>query len=135
MRILTDSNVFVSALITAQGTPARVLELALRYHQVLISEKMLTELLSATTRPKLDRYLPAMARAKRLAEFSIRCHPVPDIAGSGPPCRDPKDQYLADLAAAHQPDLLISGDRDLLALHPIGVTRVVTPTEALALLQ
>lgn len=31
-------------------------------------------------------------------------------------CRDPKDDYLVALAEVHQVALLVSGDRDLLAL-------------------
>jgi putative PIN family toxin of toxin-antitoxin system len=41
-------------------------------------------------------------------------------------CRDPGDAFLVALARAAAVDALVTGDRDLLELHEIGVT-VITP--------
>jgi uncharacterized protein len=42
-------------------------------------------------------------------------------------CRDPRDDKFLELALAGRADLLLTGDADLLALHPFRGTAIVTP--------
>ena len=46
-------------------------------------------------------------------------------------CRDPKDDKFLDVALAGGAHALITGDLDLLALHPFHGIPIVTPAEFL----
>ncbi len=46
-------------------------------------------------------------------------------------CRDPKDDKFLDLAVNGQATCLISGDADLLALHPFRGIAILTPAQFL----
>ena len=47
-------------------------------------------------------------------------------------CRDFKDDMFLELALAAKADFLITGDADLLALHPFNQTAILTPATYLA---
>lgn len=47
-------------------------------------------------------------------------------------CRDEKDNILLDLAECCSADYIITGDRDLLVLKKIKVTRIIKPTDFLS---
>lgn len=46
-------------------------------------------------------------------------------------CRDPKDDIFLDVAFAGHANVIVSGDNDLLVLHPFGDTRILNPREFL----
>jgi predicted nucleic acid-binding protein len=46
-------------------------------------------------------------------------------------CRDPRDDKFLELAAAGRATHVVSGDADLLELHPFRTARIVTPAEFL----
>jgi predicted nucleic acid-binding protein len=46
-------------------------------------------------------------------------------------CRDADDDQFIHAALAARATLLVSGDRDLLCLNPLGGLRIVAPREAL----
>ena len=46
-------------------------------------------------------------------------------------CRDPKDNKLLELALSASASLIISGDSDLLVMHPFDVISIVSPADYL----
>ena len=46
-------------------------------------------------------------------------------------CRDPKDNKFLELAVAGKADCIVTGDKDLLELHPFRNIRIITPKEFL----
>jgi putative PIN family toxin of toxin-antitoxin system len=45
-------------------------------------------------------------------------------------CRDPNDDYLVALATAHQANVLVTGDDDLLAINPEALkVEILTPRQ------
>lgn len=46
-------------------------------------------------------------------------------------CRDPNDNIFLDIAFAGQAEMIVSGDEELLALHPFGNIPIVKPSEFL----
>lgn len=117
MRAVLDVNVLVSALLSANGAPARVLLAWVNgAFELVVSPMLLEELRRALAYPKIRRRIPE-ADAERfiaiLIESAMR-HPDPEEA---PPIlsSDPADDYLIALAAASDA-LLVSGDGHLLEL-------------------
>ena len=136
LRVVLDTNVVLSALLFRSETAER-----LRRgwqggaFQPLASTATAQELLRVPAYPKfrlsasdqqelLADYLPWTAGAR-----------IPDPPPHVPPCRDPLDTPFLELAAAGRAKLLVSGDRDLLAL--AGQTRfeIMTPAEFLSRLR
>jgi putative PIN family toxin of toxin-antitoxin system len=46
-------------------------------------------------------------------------------------CRDPKDDMILELAVSGQADVIVSGDDDLLVLHPFRGISILAPEDAL----
>lgn len=44
-------------------------------------------------------------------------------------CRDPKDNFLLELAVSSKANYLITGDNDLLELNPFRNTQIISPKE------
>jgi len=42
-------------------------------------------------------------------------------------CRDPRDDKFLELAVNGEADLIVTGDQDLLALHPFRDVPIITP--------
>jgi putative PIN family toxin of toxin-antitoxin system len=47
-------------------------------------------------------------------------------------CRDPRDDKFLEVAVHGRADLIVTGDTDLLALHPFRGISILTPAEYVA---
>lgn len=137
MRVVIDTNVLVSAIIRPQSVTAQVLHrLRLRHYQLLASHATLDELVTTIYRPRLrvkyglteDVLRPVL---KLIYLRSIILQPQLKIAA----CRDPKDDIYLEVATAGQADAIVTGDGDLLALHPFRSIPIITPREFLVSLE
>lgn len=119
MRAVLDVNVLVSAALSPNGSPARLVEAwqAGRF-DLTVSARLLDELSRALAYPKIRRHIPAQDAAD-LVEWLSRAAVVVDDPVDDPPIRsvDPGDDYLISLAATADA-LLVSGDAHLLTLRP-----------------
>jgi putative PIN family toxin of toxin-antitoxin system len=98
--------------------------------QLIVSQETLAELESVLSRPKFDVYLSLAERLQfiqRLRRAAIPIEGIPPIAA----CRDPKDDKFLALALAGHATLILTGDDDLLALHPFRGIDVLTPRQYL----
>ena len=131
MLLLLDANVLISAVLSATGPCADLLRLV-RAGRVdaVVSPGLLEELNGVLFRAKFARLLPRDAAQRYLEELPTLCRLIPDARAVPGVTRDPQDDYLVALAVAAGVDVLVSGDKDLLAVDP-AVVRVLTPREAL----
>jgi putative PIN family toxin of toxin-antitoxin system len=131
VRAVLDANVLISALLSRDGSPARVLRAWLDgAFELIVSEHLLDELDRAFGYPKLrDRVEPSEAiEFVELLRRGARMHQDP----SDPPgvrSTDPGDDYLIALAENTQA-MIVSGDRHLLGL--AGELPVLSPADFLA---
>jgi putative PIN family toxin of toxin-antitoxin system len=134
VRAVIDTNVLLSGLIW-RGTPHLLLERIRAGTLTLVSSPaLIAELAGIIVRPKFSTTLARsstdpermLAEVRFLAEI-IEPPPLPV-----PVSRDPDDDAVLALAVAPQPDLIISGDADLLTLGSHAGIPIVTPAEALA---
>ncbi len=95
------------------------LKIRLGYNQVLD----LIRQLSDEDKMKLSRELKAETRKIKLQ------HLLYQLENIMPRCRDPKDDYLLELAIVSKADYLVTGDKDLLDLDKIGTCRIVSAIE------
>ena len=132
MRVVIDTNVVVSALLSDRTIPIQVLRMCVTHHEMYASPSSLGELSDVLSRPKIvKRAFPGLLEFIR--EEYVSRTTIVSIGNLIPYCRDPRDDHLLALALACQADYLVTGDLDLLALDPFGKTRIVTPGDFLAL--
>ena len=119
------SSAYLVSLFDSQGAKCR-----LRHGHVLISDGIQAELTDVLTRRKFDRYVSQEKRVRFLASFLSLATPF-TVMGTVKICRDPKDDKFLDLAISGKADYIVSGDDDLLVLHPFHGTAILTPVEFL----
>lgn len=126
-RVVLDTNVIISGLLSSTSTPAQAVELAITHGQLLASTATLQELATTLLSARFDRYLP---RARRDALF-LRLAPlveIVEVVQQVRACRDPDDDKFLEVAVNGRADVIVSGDADLLALHPFRQIRILAPT-------
>jgi putative PIN family toxin of toxin-antitoxin system len=131
-RLVIDTNVLVSAALMPHSLPASLVRYAFEFSVLLSTESTLMELDTVLHRPKFDRYV-SMQERKRFYEDVKGAAEYLDVHTWTPVCRDPKDDKFLALAVVGMADFLITGDQDLLVLHPFQKVAIVTPQDFLAL--
>lgn len=130
MRYVFDTNVMISALLFENSKPAQALEYALANGEILLSLDLLEELNEVLRRERFNRYLTSEEREEFLEALTKRAVLV-EITENVQECRDPKDNKVLELALNGEAQYIISGDRDLLVLHPFRYMPVITADEFL----
>lgn len=133
MRVVLDTNVLVSGLITPAGSPGRILNavFARRLTLVLTSD-LAMELLGVLVRPKFRGF--AFDR-RRLSNLVSAVQPIVIGDDVAIPRRDPGDRIVVEAAVAGRAEAIVTGDRDLLddvelvAWLTVRGIEVITPAE------
>ena len=112
-----DTNTLISAFLFRYSNPGSALEKAIKNGKVLSSSETFDELSEVLLRPKFDKYisleqkLAVLKYFKELTMFTKISELITD-------CRDPKDNKFLELAVSANASCIITGDKDLLILHP-----------------
>lgn len=125
-RIVLDTNLLISAALLENSLPRRVVELAVRRGEVLSSSETLAELGEVLTRKKFDRYVSEEKRLRFLATI-LHLTSLVEITEEIVACRDPKDDKFLALAVSGGASYIVTGDADLLVLHPFRGVSIITP--------
>ena len=123
-----DTNVLISAALSANSTPARLVHWVLERGMVVFSQPTFDELKTRLYRPKFDRYISLELREAVLHDLSAAARWV-EIGESG---RDRSDDMFIETARVAQAGVLVSGDQDLLQAAAIPGLRILNPQQALA---
>jgi putative PIN family toxin of toxin-antitoxin system len=130
-RLVLDTNVVVSGILFPGSAPSQVL-LKARTCQVLASDATLIELVEVLGRARFDRYVQRSVRQGLAAQFTNACEMV-QVSASLHICRDPKDDKFLELAVDGRAHIIVTGERDLLELHPFHGIAILTPATYLEL--
>ncbi|RLC57264.1 MAG: putative toxin-antitoxin system toxin component, PIN family [Chloroflexota bacterium] len=137
IRAVVDTNILIRALIKPQGTVGPVLtRLRDGNYTLLYAEPLLDELVAKLALPRIrDKYhLTDDDVETVLALILLRGEPVvPQRRITA--CRDPKDDIVLEVAVAGEADYIVTGDDDLLVLHPFEGIPIVGPAEFLKALE
>jgi uncharacterized protein len=125
MRLVVDTNVFVSAALKEVSWPATTLRWIDRYGGLLKSTDTEAELLAVLRRPRLASKIDPvfLHQVRRLLAMAELVNITERIRAS----RDPEDDMFLELAANGQADAIVSGDSDLLALDAFREIPIITP--------
>lgn len=131
LRVVADPGVLVSAVLSATGPPALIVD---RWRagdfDLVVSPKLLMELEEVLLRPRFRALVSeddAHAYVDALAAEALVVADPEDVERV---TRDPDDDYLVALAIAARADVIVSGDADLTQLVEPPVP-VITPRELL----
>jgi putative PIN family toxin of toxin-antitoxin system len=132
VRVVVDTNVLISATLVYTSTSRRAFEKVIGAHTLLRSEETLAELIRSIYKPKFDKYFsknitirPELVLSYLEAAKQIAIEQRLLI------CRDPKDNKYLELALSGRADVIITGDKDLLILHPFREIPIITPSQFL----
>ena len=127
-RLVLDTNVLVSAALSPESTPYRALFKARMEGVFLASEETLAEFHAVLLREKFDPYIERRLREEIFEEYARNCLLV-EIARPIRICRDPRDDKFIEVAVHGRADAIVTGDADLLALHPFRGIQILTPAD------
>ena len=136
MRVVVDTNVLVSALISPAGSPAEIQHAWARGDfELVTSPALLNELTKVLSYPRIQRRLHWTAGQlsdflKHLRATAIVVTPAQALVVA----RDPDDDRVLEAAQAGHADFIVSGDRDLLDLREFVGIPILTPTGFLTML-
>jgi putative PIN family toxin of toxin-antitoxin system len=125
-----DTNLLVSAFLFPQSVPGRILDAALAAHQLLMSVSIAAEIMDVMRREKFDSYLSLERRDELVASLIRDCELV-ETATTITACRDPRDNKILELAVDGAASAIVTGDADLLVLHPFRGISILSPSDFL----
>ena len=124
-RFVFDTSVLVSAVLIETSYPAQAFRIAHEVGEILLSLPTAEELNEVMGREKFNRYLSAEDRERFVAAL-IQAARFIEITEEIAVCRDPKDDKFLELAVCGHAACIVTGDEDLLALHPFRGIPIVS---------
>ena len=113
-----DTNCLVSASILPNSTVRHAFDKAVKLGFIASSESVFDEYIEVLFRKKFDKYFISIDERLFIVKLMLsKLHiflPVEIIMD----CRDPKDNKFLELAISANASCIITGDKDLLVLHP-----------------
>ena len=127
MRIVLDTNILISALITPHGIGAQIIDAWNADHFTILSHDLwLAEIRDVTKRPGISARIRRIDAARLVNRLARSCEQIENIAQvmRSP---DPFDDFLLGIAETGNADWLVTGDKaGLLALARHGKTQIVS---------
>ncbi len=117
MRLVVDTNLWVSYLLKPNSLIAPQLDIIQREETLLYSRAMLEELSDVLSRAKFAKYV-AREDVHAFIMVFIETGEHVTVSREINACRDPEDDKFLELAVFGHADVILTGDDDLLALHP-----------------
>ncbi len=135
-RVVFDTVIFVRSLINPHSLWGRLVFQYADSYDLVVSPSVVQEILEVLHRPELTTRFRSLAGLDlaRIIQTLEQAEAV-DIGEIPPVSRDPKDDKFLATARVGQADYLVSEDQDLLVLGTHGMTRILTATQFLAILE
>jgi putative PIN family toxin of toxin-antitoxin system len=133
-RLVIDTNVFVSGLISGEGPPARILRAVRDKRAVhLVSDPIVEEYLRVLDYPRIRKFKKITdAFVADIAAYLVYQTERVELRSQIRMSPDPDDDVFLNTAVDGRATLLVSGDKtDLLALRKVDSIPIVSAREAL----
>lgn len=127
MRVIFDTNVLISAALLRNSVPFRAFEHAVKHDVVLRSGNTLFELSNILFKSKFDQYFDGINSRLIFIHAFINASENIEVTQSINICRDLKDNMYLELALSGKADCIVTGDSDLLVLHPFENIQIISP--------
>ena len=134
LRLVVDTNIIVSGLMTTGTPPAQILD-AVHGKKVvlLVSDEVVVEYLRVLEYPHIRKYKQITDEAIRdLTSFFIEESERVEVLSPIKKSKDPDDDKFLSLALEGKADFIVTGDKaDLLSLKEIDSIPILTARQAL----
>ena len=141
MRIVLDTNVMVSAILSPRSTSAQIIRLVLDgVVNLIISHDILDETLRVIRYPKLVKLMKKNSVALKEVEYVIDRLSAIAVVTPGKLTLnvirdDPSDNKILACAVEGEVDFIISGDRHLIELKEFQGIPIVNPATFVAIIK
>ncbi len=133
-RLVLDTNIIISAIISIEGIPAKILRACLKGQAtLLVSDPVMQEYFEVLRYPKIQKYKKLDAQhIQELSSFFLTKADRVEILKKIKKSADPDDDMFLEAAVNGKATLLISGDiLGLLVLKEISGIPIVTAKDAI----
>ena len=135
-RIVFDTNALISAAILQNSISNHALTLAAAQFEIVVSDATWIEFETRIERPKLFRYFGNLeAQREEVVKTIGRVVKHVVVQTTITDCRDPDDNKFLALALDSAAEFIVTGDRDLLDLHPWRDVQVLTAGDFVRVMQ
>jgi len=125
-RLVFDTSAIISAALLKRSVSRQAFDKALAEGELLASAETIDELNQVLGRADFAKYVTEDERMEFLAVL-LREATLVEVMMYVGECRDPRDNKFLELAVSGGAVCLVSGDQDLLVLHPFRGIPIVTP--------
>jgi uncharacterized protein len=130
IRVVLDTNIIISAALSKNSTPDKVVGHAIDNAILLISNDTFNELQEKILSNKFDKYVQLETRKTFLKTLHAIFEMI-TIDKRITACRDSKDNKFLELAVNGNANCIVTGDKDLLVLHPFETVEILTAADFL----
>lgn len=125
-----DTNTLISAFLTSNSKPKLAYDKAKELGFLVVSDATFDEFSEVFIREKFDRFISSETRLKIINELKnlVVFLETNEVITA---CRDPKDNKFLELAVEANAACIITGDNDLLVLHPFRNIPIVNAVDFL----
>lgn len=121
-----DTNAIISATLLRRSISRQAFDKALNKGKLLVSVETIDELNQVLGRADFTKYVTEDERMEFLSVL-LREATLVEVTVHVRECRDPKDNKFLELAVSGKAVCIVSGDKDLLVLHPFRGISIITP--------
>lgn len=125
-RFVFDTNAIISAVLLKRSVSRQAFDKAIDQGELLVSAETIDELNRVLGRPDFAKYVTEDERLAFLAVL-LREAKLVEVTEAVRERRDPRDDKFLELAVSGKAVCIVTGDQDLLVLHPFRGICIVTP--------
>jgi len=129
-RIVFDTNAIDSALLLKHSVSRLAFDKALAEGELLCSVETVDELNLTLMQKDFSKYVTENERLEFIASL-LREASIVSVNVHVGDCRDPRDNKFLELAISGSAACIVTGDKDLLVLHPFRGISIMTPRDFL----
>jgi putative PIN family toxin of toxin-antitoxin system len=126
-----DVNTLVSAFLVGSFKNNDAFRRALKIGLVITNHKIKKELTDVFLREKFDKYVSLEERIGILSFLETQLIELKEPDEKIYACRDEKDNKYVELAVHYKASCIITGDKDLLVLHPFRNIPILSASDFL----
>jgi uncharacterized protein len=130
-RIVADTNVLISFALNPRGGAGQAVVHILRHHELCGTPETVAEFFSVLFSAKIARFVSFEA-CEQVAAFLLPFVNLRRVELAVAACRDPKDDKFLEAAVAAKAECIVTGDADLLVLHPFRGVGIFSPADFLS---
>ncbi len=127
-RVILDTNLLISRALTLKSVTANAVRTIIEHCHIIVSQATMDEFATVLCRIGSKGYIKEKESYDLILAYKEIVEWIP-IIEHVQICRDPKDDKFLDLAINGKAEYIITGDQDLLVLHPFKDTKILPHSE------